>query len=144
MDRITSVEARKGSIVTIRIATVEDQPFLARAIEQKLSLFPGELEFRFHATDGHTLLERLDESDDIDAILMDIEMPGMDGIQATDQVSQRFPRIKVIMFTVFDDERRIFQAIQSGAMGYLLKGEPPEVLREAIASRNARSKSWSS
>ncbi|RKZ16412.1 DNA-binding response regulator [bacterium] len=118
--------------MTIRIALAEDQKFLAVAIQQKIALFPGDLEFVFHAPDGHELLEKLAEHDDIDAVLMDIEMPGMDGIEATEQVCQHHPAVKVIMFTVFDDETRIFQAIQAGAKGYMLKDEPPEVLRAAI------------
>ena len=118
----------------IRIALAEDKLFLAEAIRQKIGLFPDDLEFRFHATDGHALLARLSEHAGVDAILMDIEMPGMDGIAATAEVSRRFPHIKVIMFTVFDDEQRIFQAIQAGAMGYLLKDESPGTLRDAIVA----------
>jgi len=118
--------------MTIRIALAEDKPFLARAIATKIELFPAELAFLYHATDGQELLTKLEENAGVDAILMDIEMPGMDGITATAEVTRRFPHIKVIMFTVFDDEQRIFQAIQSGAMGYLLKDESPESIRDAI------------
>ncbi len=118
--------------MTIRIALAEDKPFLAEAIQTKIKLFPDELEFLFHATDGADLIARLDDHAGVDAILMDIEMPGMDGIEATAEVCRRFPHIKVIMFTVFDDEQRIFQAVQAGAMGYLLKDEAPGAIRDAI------------
>jgi DNA-binding NarL/FixJ family response regulator len=118
--------------MTIRIALAEDKPFLARAIEEKLALFAETLDVRFHAHDGEELLVRLAEHPGIDAVLMDIEMPGMDGIAATAAVRERYPHVRVIMLTVFDDEQRIFQAIQAGAMGYLLKDEPPTALRDAI------------
>ena len=118
--------------MSIRIALAEDKSFLAGAIKAKIELFPEDLEFQFHATDGHDLIARLDGHAGVDAILMDIEMPGMDGIEATREVGRRFPHIKVIMFTVFDDEQQIFQAIQAGAMGYLLKDETPAAIRDAI------------
>ena len=111
--------------MTIRIALAEDKPFLAQAIQEKLELYPDTLNFLFCATDGNDLLSRLEDHPGVDIILMDIEMPGMDGIEATEAVCRRFPHIKVIMFTVFDDEHRIFKAIEAGAMGYLLKDEPP-------------------
>jgi len=118
--------------MTIRIALAEDKPFLARAIQEKLNLFPETIDVIFHANDGQELLDRLEDHAGVDAILMDIEMPVMNGIEATEKVCQRFPHIKVIMFTVFDDEQRIFQAIEAGAMGYLLKDELPQAIHDAI------------
>jgi len=118
--------------MTIRIALAEDKPFLAKAIEEKIKLFAGQLDFIFHAVDGRDLIARLEDHPGVDAILMDIEMPGMAGIEATEVVCSRFPHIRVIMFTVFDDDQRIFQAIEAGAMGYLLKDESPETIRDSI------------
>lgn len=118
--------------MALRIALAEDKSFLAQVISTKLGLFPDELELVFHAVDGVDLLARLAENPGVDAILMDIEMPRMDGIEATAEVCARFPHIKVIIFTVFDDEQRIFDAVQAGAMGYLLKDESPEAIRTAI------------
>ena len=118
--------------MNIRIALAEDKPFLAQAIQEKLNLFPDTIDFMFHATNGLELLDRLKEHPGIDVILMDIEMPVMDGIEATEAVCQRYPHIKIIMFTVFDDEQRIFQAIEAGAMGYLLKDEPPQAVCDAL------------
>ncbi|MFN8395889.1 MAG: response regulator transcription factor [Bacteroidia bacterium] len=63
---------------------------------------------------------------------MDILMPVMDGIEATRQVTQRWPQIKVIICSVFDDEENVFQAILAGACGYLVKEEGQQVIREAI------------
>jgi len=63
---------------------------------------------------------------------MDIQMPIMDGIEATRELKQKYPHIKVIVSTVFDEENYIMEAIMAGANGYLLKDERPEKLIEAI------------
>ncbi len=118
----------------IRIAVAEDNPFLAKSIQEKLALFPGELKFKFHAFNGKLFLEKLAEDPIIDVILMDIQMPEMDGIETTRIISERYPQIKIIMLTVLDDEESIFQAILAGANGYLLKDENPRVLLESILS----------
>ncbi len=65
-------------------------------------------------------------------ILMDIEMPGMDGITATRQAVQKFPEIKILIQTVFEDDDKIFAAICAGASGYILKSTTPARLVEAI------------
>jgi len=116
----------------LRVALAEDHPRLAESLAEKLRLFPGRVEFLFHAPNGRALLERLAEHAGVDVVLMDIEMPVLDGIQATAEVAARHPHVKVLMLTVFDDERRIAQAIQAGAAGYLLKDETPERLMESI------------
>jgi len=118
----------------IRIAVAEDNAFLAKSIQEKLALFPGELKFKFHAFNGKLFLEKLAEDTNVDVVLMDIQMPEMDGIEATRIISERYPQIKVIMLTVLDDEESIFQAILAGANGYLLKDENPRVLLQSILS----------
>lgn len=118
----------------IRIAVAEDNPFLAKSIQEKLALFPGELKFKFHAFNGKLFLEKLAEDPMVDVILMDIQMPEMDGIETTRIISERYPQIKIIMLTVLDDEESIFQAILAGANGYLLKDENPRVLLQSILS----------
>jgi DNA-binding NarL/FixJ family response regulator len=118
----------------IRIGVAEDNPFLAKSIQEKLALFPGELKFKFHAFNGKLFLEKLAEDPMVDVILMDIQMPEMDGIETTRIISERYPQIKIIMLTVLDDEESIFQAILAGANGYLLKDENPRVLLQSILS----------
>ncbi|MFQ5652982.1 MAG: response regulator [bacterium] len=118
--------------VKIRIALAEDNDFLALSIAEKLQLFADDIEFKFRAVNGEDLLSKLADDRTVDTILMDIEMPKVDGIEATELVKQKYPHIKVIMLTVFDDEDKIFRAIQAGAMGYLLKDEPPEKIRDGI------------
>lgn len=116
----------------IKVAVAEDNDFLAESIKEKLGLFEGELKYKFRGRNGSHLLELLEEDSNLDLILMDIEMPLMNGIEATEKVKAKYPHIKIIMLTVFDDEENIFNAIQAGADGYLLKDESPKVVREGI------------
>lgn len=118
----------------IRIAVAEDNAFLAKSIQDKIALFPTQLKFKFQAFNGKLFLEKLTEDPNVDVILMDIQMPEMDGIETTRFISERHPQIKVIMLTVLDDEESIFQAILAGANGYLLKDENPKMLLESILS----------
>ncbi|WP_299368236.1 response regulator transcription factor [Winogradskyella sp.] len=103
-----------------KIAIVDDNMFLIKAVEEKLSFFE-DLQVRFTAMNGIDVLEKLEENHNIDLILMDIEMPVMNGIDATEKVKQKYPHVKIIMLTVFDNDENIFNAIKAGADGYLLK-----------------------
>jgi len=116
----------------IRIALAEDNPFLAKSIQDKIALFSDELVFKFHAPNGKLLLDELEKDKHVDVVLMDIQMPEMDGIETTGIISHRYPQYKVMMLTVLDDDDHIFRAIQAGANGYLLKDESPEVLLNSI------------
>lgn len=104
----------------VRIAIVDDNTFLIKAVAEKLSFFE-DLEVRYTAMHGEELIVNLEENHNIDLILMDIEMPIMNGIEATFKVKQKYPHIKIIMLTVFDNDENIFNAIKAGADGYLLK-----------------------
>ena len=104
----------------VKIAIADDNTFLIKAVEEKLSFFE-DLKVKFKALDGKQLLDKLEENHNIDIILMDIEMPVMNGIEATYKIKQKYPHIKIIMLTVFDNDENIFNAIKAGADGYLLK-----------------------
>jgi DNA-binding NarL/FixJ family response regulator len=69
---------------------------------------------------------------DPDVVLMDIDMPIMNGIDAVREGKLRFPKTKYLMLTIFDEDEKIFNAIKAGADGYLLKDEPIEKIKEAI------------
>lgn len=114
-----------------RISIVDDNTFLILAIKEKLSFFP-DLDFRFSALNGEEIVDKLEENHAVDLILMDIEMPVMNGIQATAEIKKRYPHIKIVMLTVFDNDENIFNAIKAGADGYLLKETKPEELHQGI------------
>ena len=117
--------------MSIKIAIAEDNSFLLKAILDKLSFF-DEVEVKFSAVNGLELLEKLDKDSNVHLILMDIEMPKMNGIEAVAQVSQKYPQIKNIMLTVIDNDEHIFKAIQAGANGYFLKEVDPKTLHHGI------------
>jgi DNA-binding NarL/FixJ family response regulator len=116
----------------IKLAIAEDNKIIAKSLLEKLSVFSEEIEIKFVAKNGKELLDKLKSEKNIDVILMDIEMPEMDGIQATFEVKNLYPQIKILILTVFDDDDKIFNAIQNGASGYLLKEESPEAIFNAI------------
>ena len=67
-----------------------------------------------------------------DVVLMDIEMPGMNGIEAVKILKSQFPELKILMETIFEDDEKVFHSICSGAEGYILKNTPPLQILEAI------------
>ncbi|WP_152378412.1 response regulator [Flavobacterium haoranii] len=114
-----------------KIAIVDDNSFLINAIKEKLSFFE-DVVFKYAANNGKEMLQKLEQDKNLDIILMDIEMPIMNGIDATLEIKQRYPQIKIIMLTVFDNDENIFNAIKAGADGYLLKDVDPNSLYQGI------------
>jgi DNA-binding NarL/FixJ family response regulator len=117
--------------MTVKVGIVDDNSFLINAVKEKLSFFDN-LKVKLLATNGSELLLKLEENPHVDIILMDIEMPILNGIQATEIVKQKYPHIKIIMLTVFDNDEHIFNAIKAGADGYLLKEINPQDLYDGI------------
>lgn len=117
--------------MNIKIAIAEDNSFLAKVVIEKLSFF-NDLKYKFRGINGIELIEKLDRDHNVDVILMDIQMPEMDGIATTEIVKKKYPHIKIIMITVFDDDENIFNAIKAGANGYLLKEVDAENLHKCI------------
>ncbi len=115
----------------IKVVIVDDNTFLQKAIQDKLDFFE-DVEIKFKAINGEELVSNLEKNHNIDLILMDIEMPKMNGIEATAIVKSQFPQIKIIMLTVFDNDENIFKSIKAGADGYLLKEINPQELHNAI------------
>ncbi|MDT0557111.1 response regulator transcription factor [Ichthyenterobacterium sp. W332] len=115
----------------IKIAIVDDNTFLISAVKEKLSFFE-DLNYKFSAMHGSDLLAKLEDNHNLDLILMDIEMPVLNGIETTEIVKQKYPHIKIIMLTVFDNDENIFNAIRAGADGYLLKDVDAKTLHDGI------------
>lgn len=117
--------------MNIKIAITDDNSFLIKAVKEKLSFFK-DLDYKFSAHDGSELLAKLEDNHNLDLILMDIEMPILNGIETTEIVKQKYPHIKIIMLTVFDNDENIFNAIKAGADGYLLKEINAKDLHDGI------------
>ena len=117
--------------MTIKIAIADDNTFLMKAVKEKLSFFQ-DFKIKMMALNGAQLIQQLEEDHNVDLILMDIEMPEMNGIEATEIIKQKYPHIKIIMLTVFDNDENIFNAIKAGADGYLLKEVNAKDLHDGI------------
>lgn len=117
--------------MNIKVAIVDDNTFLISAIKEKLSFFE-DISIKHTSLNGSELLTKLEDSHHLDVILMDIEMPVLNGIETTQIVKQKYPHIKIIMLTAFDNDENIFNAIKAGADGYLLKEINPEDLNNGI------------
>lgn len=115
----------------IKLAIVDDNTFLARAIKEKLEDFE-DLDIKYMVYNGSELLAKLEKNHNLDLVLMDIEMPVLDGIETVGIMKQKYPHIKVLMLTVFDNDENIFNAIRAGADGYLLKEIEGKRLYNAI------------
>ncbi|BAY30170.1 LuxR family two component transcriptional regulator [Nostoc carneum NIES-2107] len=114
----------------IRLLLVEDQSLIRDGIKVMLNLEP-DLEVVGTADNGETAIEQATILQP-DVILMDIQMPVMDGKAATRIICQRFPGMKVLVLTTFDDDENIAEAMRAGAKGYLLKDMRSEELAQAI------------
>ena len=121
--------------MTFKVLLVDDQTLVREGIKSLLSLSP-EVEVIGEFADGEELIAHIatDMDTDIDAILMDIRMPKMNGIQALESLKHQKNSIPVLMLTTFDDHDLVLQAIQAGAKGYLLKDVSLETLVEGIAA----------
>ena len=115
----------------IKTLIVEDNYFLRKALEEKLSFF-DDIVIKDSAENGLEAIEILETSHIVDLIFMDIEMPKMNGIQATEIIKNKYPQIKILILTVFDNDENIFNAIKAGADGYLLKETKADKLHEAV------------
>lgn len=119
---------------TIKVAFVEDNSALRKRFVEQFEFFDDIKLVATYATGETALngLRSLPPSRIPDIVLMDIELPGMSGIEATIALRELMPEIEIMMFTVFEDEVKIFQAIQAGAAGYMLKDDPIEAVGDGI------------
>ncbi len=121
-------------MMPIQVAIVDDKASNRSILRDKLMRHSG-FEISLVAENGKDFLEKMqplpiDKTPDV--VLMDLEMPEMDGVDAVAAGSYLYPTIKFVMLTIFDDEEKIFKAIKAGAFGYLLKDESAENIAETL------------
>ena len=114
----------------IRVMVVDDHPLVREGIRLMLAT-SDDLTFVGDAFDGESALQRI-QTIQPDVILLDIRMPGMDGLEVLAHVHKTWPQIAVLLLTTYDDDELMMRGLQSGACGYLLKESPLEALFQAI------------
>lgn len=114
--------------MTIHVAIIEDHDDYREGLFHLIGHTEG-----FHCV-GHyvSVEEAVQKMPEADVVLLDIGLPGKSGIEGIGEIKRRFPDAQVIMLTVFEDDKNIFEAIRAGANGYLLKKTPPAKLLLAI------------
>lgn len=117
----------------IKIIIVEDQKEVREGLRYLLGL-DGRIRVLKTFDRADALLESLPTLAFPDIVLMDIGLPGLNGIDAIRELKRKFPQINVIVFTVFEDEETLLESIRAGANGYILKNTKPELLLEQIIS----------
>lgn len=119
-------------IEEINLVIVDDKQPNRTSLKERLTFFSG-VKVVFMAANGEEFLDKMaGNKERVDVVLMDIDMPVLDGIKAVDSASELYPNTKFVMLTVFDDDEKIFDAIRAGAVGYLLKDESADRIVNAI------------
>jgi DNA-binding NarL/FixJ family response regulator len=114
----------------IRVLLVDDQRLMREGLHILLALQPG-LEIVGEAENGAAALAAYEELRP-DVVLMDVRMPGMDGVEATWRLRERWPTARIVILTTFDDDEYVFEALRAGALGYLLKDVSGHDLAQAV------------
>ena len=115
----------------LSIAIVEDNIYALQALKEKLLVY-SDIILKQESFNGQEIISWLSKDPDVDLVLMDIDMPEMDGITATGIIKDRFPHIKVVIVTIYDNDESIFNAINAGADSYILKETKAEKIYETI------------
>ena len=111
----------------IKLMIADDHRLFREGIKALLAV-TEDIEIVGEAEDGESVLQKCQELQP-DVILMDINMPGLNGIQATARILEKQPQTRIVMLTMLEDDASVFHALRAGARGYLLKGaDPQEVL----------------
>jgi len=115
---------------SIRVLIVDDQRLMREGLRTLLEL-ESDLLVVGEADDGQAAVAAYEELEP-DVVLMDIRMPGVDGVEATRRIYQRWPEARILILTTFDDDSYIFEGLRAGAMGYLLKDVSGQELATAV------------
>ncbi len=116
--------------MSIRIAIVEDDPRISTALARVVDEASGFCCLGSYSS-GEAALAGIPKEMP-DAVLMDINLPGMSGVECVQRLKDILPKLEIVMLTVYDDSDQVFRALQAGASGYLLKRTPPDEILKAI------------
>lgn len=114
----------------IKVAIADDHKIFRKGVILSLRPFTN-IKFVLEAENGDELLAGLDEAQP-DVVLMDLRMPGKDGIETTRLMTKQYPKIYVLVLSMYEDERFVSHMMENGANGYLLKNAEPQEIRKAI------------
>jgi DNA-binding NarL/FixJ family response regulator len=114
----------------IRVGIADDHKIFRKGVILSLRQYTN-ISFVLEAENGEDLLQQL-ENDQPDLVLLDLRMPGKDGIETTKEISKKYPQIKILIITMFEDERFVSHLMENGANGYLLKNAEPAEIKKAI------------
>ncbi len=117
----------------IKIAMIDDHVLLRNALANLINSFEN-CRVVFEADNGREMIEKLKTHDLPDVVLLDLNMPEMDGFDTADYLNKKHPGIQVMMLTMFDSELTLIRLLQSGVKGFLKKDIPPSELKFAIRS----------
>lgn len=115
----------------IRVALAEDNRMILKSLVEKLESYPDVM-VKYTAQNGQALLNMLAKDHLVDIVLMDLQMPTLNGVETTRAIARNWPQIKVLVVTMFDDDENIFHAIMAGASGYILKEDSQAALYQNI------------
>src|SRR5579885_2074927 len=116
---------------SIRVVIADDHPVVRKGLRMTIEEFGAEIEVAGEAADGAAAV-RLVEEVHPDVVLMDIQMPGMDGLEALERIRASSPQVAVVILTTYNEDTFLLRGLQAGACGYLLKDCPLETLLHAI------------
>jgi DNA-binding NarL/FixJ family response regulator len=116
----------------IQVIIADDHPMTREGIRRFLQA-DGDIDIIAEASNGLELLSLLEKHNPApDIALVDVRMPRLDGLEATKTIRQRFPNVRVLILSAFDERELVFSAVEAGARGYILKDRPADQLIEAV------------
>lgn len=127
MDRIEIIEMMK----TLNIAIVEDNKVIREGIELYFNSDP-EFTCKIAVDSVEAFLKCIGSNLKLDVLLLDINLPGMSGIEGIHHIKHQFPDLSIIMLTIYKDEKHVFDALKAGSDGYLLKNTPLKSIKKGI------------
>lgn len=132
--RHDALAAQDSAGDTAKVVIVDDHPLFRDGLRQLLSSLDdiAVVADAGSAEDAIGMVDELDAGGAVDVVIMDLNLPGMSGIEATRQLTTHRPHLGVLVVTMFDDDESVFAAVRAGARGYIVKNAPPDEVAQAV------------